>query len=135
MKKLLRWVLVPLAGFAVWYLTFQIGFVGLALLDRLCPPEFLISGACTATWHRQAVDLLTLLCTAIVTAGLVLVPAFVAPTHRFQVALQFFLFGGAFAIYAALSGSLWGPFLVSSATGLASLWWARSRWGLGASAA
>jgi hypothetical protein len=128
MRQLVRWVFVPLSGIAVWYAVLLLGIAGVGLLDRFCPPELMVSGACTASWHAPAVDALIFLCTAVVSAGIVLVPAFLAPSYRFQVAALAFAGGAAFALYAASGGSLWGPFFVSTLAGSASLWLAASKW-------
>jgi hypothetical protein len=85
MTKLLRWTFVPLSGIAVWYAALLLGIAGYGLLDRLCPPALVVSGACTASWHGPASEALLLLCTALASAGIVLVPALVAPARRFRV--------------------------------------------------
>jgi hypothetical protein len=128
MTKLLRWTFVPLSGIAVWYAALLLGIAGYGLLDRLCPPALVVSGACTASWHGPASEALLLLCTALASAGIVLVPALVAPARRFRVAVLAFGCGAAFALYAASGGSLWGPFFVAGLAGSASLWLAASRW-------
>jgi len=69
-----------------------------------------------------------LLCTAVVSAGIVVIPALVAPSRRFRVAVLAFTCGAAFALYAASGGSLWGPFFVAVLTGSASLWFVGSKW-------
>jgi len=70
-----------------------------------------------------------LLCTAAVSAGIVVIPALVAPSRRFRrVAILAFTCGAAFALYAASGGSLWGPFFVAVLTGSASLWFVGSKW-------
>jgi hypothetical protein len=128
MPKLIRWVLVPISGVTVWYAVFLLGIGGVGLIDSLCPPELVISGSCTAAWHGPAVDALILLCTAIAAAGIVVVPALVAPSRRFLVAALAYALGATFAVYAASGGSLWGPFLVAAISGSAALAVASSRW-------
>ena len=128
MINLARWILVPLSGVAVWYAVLLLGIAGYELLDRLCPPELVVSGACTASWHAPAVEVLMLVCTALVSAGIVVIPALIAPARRFQVAAVAFGCGATFAIYAASGGSLWGPFFVSALTGAGSLWLVASKW-------
>ena len=128
--NLLRWAVVPLSGIVVWYSVLFAGIVGISLLDRLCPPELIVSEACTATWHAPAVEGLVLLCTAVVSVGVVVIPAYVAPARRFLVAALAFACGAVFALYAASDGSLWGPFFVAALAGSASLWFAASKWRL-----
>ena len=105
-----------------------VGIAGISLLDRFCPPDLMVSGACTATWHAPAVEGLVPLRTAMVSAGIVLVPAYVAPARRFLVAALAFGCGAAFALYAASDGDLWGPLFVAGVTGSASLWFLASKW-------
>jgi hypothetical protein len=133
--NLVRWALVPLSAIAVWYAVLVMGIVGISLLDRFCPPELMVSGACTASWHAPAVDALVLLCTAAVSAGIVVIPTYVAPAKPFLVAALAFACGAAFALYAVSDGDLWGPFFVAGLTGCASLWFVAWRWrirGIGA---
>ncbi len=126
--NLIRWALVPLSAIAVWLAGILVGIAGISLLDSLCPPELMVSGSCTAAWHTLAVEALMLLCTAAVSAGIVVIPACVAPAKRFLVAALAFGCGALFAMYAASGGYLWGPFVVAGLTGSASLWFAASKW-------
>jgi hypothetical protein len=126
--NLMRWAGVPLSAIAVWYGVLVVGIAGISVLDRFCPPELMVSGACTASWHAPAVEALMLLCTAIVAAGIVIIPAYVAPAQRFLVAALAYGCGAVFALYAASDGSLWGPFFVAAFTGSASLWFVAARW-------
>ncbi len=121
----LRWTFVPIAGALVWFGTLFLGLAGLDLLDRLCPPEHVVSGMCTASWHRPAVDGLTIVCALLAAVGIVLVPARIAPSNRFTVAFVAYLCGAAFAVYVATSGSMWGPFIAAAIGGSAALWFAR----------
>ncbi|HET9362843.1 MAG TPA: hypothetical protein VFO58_24000 [Vicinamibacterales bacterium] len=68
-----------------------------------------------------------LVCTAIASFAIVIVPALVAPLQRFRVALAAFGCGAVFAIYVASSGGFWPPFVVSAAGGSAGLWVAASQ--------
>lgn len=126
--QLVRWALVPLSGIAVWYAVLVLGIVGSVVIDSFCPPELVVSGACTATWHSPAVETLMLLCTAIVSAAVVVIPALVAPARRFEVAVLAYGCGAAFALYAASLGYLWRPFFVAALGGSASLWLAAAKW-------
>src|SRR5262245_23856301 len=110
--RILRWLTVPLAGIAVWYVTLLVGFGAVSVLDALCPPQLVVSGLCTASWYEPAFEALLLVCTALVAAGVVLVPALVAPAHRFRVAMIGYGCGATFALYAASGGSMWGALLV-----------------------
>lgn len=133
MTNLVRWALVPLSAIAVWFAMVWVGIAGYDMLDRFCPPDLVVSGMCTATWHGPAVEVLILLCTAAVSAGIVIVPALVAPAARSRVAFFAFACGAVYALYVASGGSMWGPFFVSGLSGSAGLWFivskGRSSWG------
>ena len=119
-------MIVPLAGLGVWYAVLIWGMLAVTVLDSMCPPELMISGGCTASWHAPAVEALVLLCTGAVAAGIVILPALVAPSHRLQVACLAFALGAAFALLAASGGSLWGPFTIAALSGSAALWFVAS---------
>ena len=87
-----------------------------------------VSGGCTARWHGPSVETLILFCTAVAAVGIVIVPALVAPSHRFHVALVSFVGGAAFAVYAASGGSVWAPFAVAAVNGAGALRLAASKW-------
>jgi len=126
--NIFRWLAVPLSAIAVWYGLLLLGIASVGALDSLCPAELMISGVCTAPWYAWAVDALVLVYTALVSAGVVLVPGFLAPSHRFYVALCAYAVGACFAIYVAALGSMWAPFAVAAVSGSAALWLAASTW-------
>jgi hypothetical protein len=131
MTRILRWSGVPLAGLAVWYGTLLLGIASVDLLDALCPPELVVSGACTASWYDPAFYSLTSFFSGLVAIGIVLVPALIAPAFRFHIAVLAFSTGAAFAVYfTILDHSLWAPFVAAALGGsfglwLAFVWWKR----------
>lgn len=128
MTEALRWLLTPIAAGAVWCGVLGIGFVAIGALDRLCPPDLVISGACVAPWHAPAVDGVALSCTALAATGIVLAPAATAPRGRRWVALAAFAGGAVFASVVASGGGAWAPFTVAAIAGSLALRWAWSRW-------
>ena len=123
-----RWVLVPLSGVAVWYVVLLLGIASITLLDSLCPPDLVVSGSCTAGWYEPVFQSLLFVCSVGVAIGIVLVPALVAPTFRWRVALLAFGCGAAFATYVVLEGFLWLPLLGSVLGGSYALWLAAAKW-------
>jgi len=113
---------VPLSALAVWFGVALLGLAAYNLLDSLCPPELMVSGACTAPWYASAVEGVILLCTGLAAAGIVIIPALVAPAWRVEVSTFAFACGALFAIYAALDASLWLAFVVAAIAGSISLW-------------
>lgn len=123
----IRWAFVPVTAFAVWFGTLVIGIGGSSLLDWLCPPDLMVSGACTAPWHQPAMTALEMLCAAVAAVGFIALPAAVAPAHRVQVAVGCFLVGGLLTIELAIAGALWVPSAVAALAGAATLFLTISR--------
>ena len=116
-----RWILVPVTAFAVWAGTLLIGISGVSLLDSLCPPDLMVSGACMASWHRPAMAGLEMLCATIAAVGFVILPALVAPAHRIHVAVVCFVVGGLLTLVLAIAGALWAPSAVAAIAGVTAL--------------
>jgi hypothetical protein len=85
-----HWILVPVTAFAVWLGTLLIGIGGSSLLDSWCPPDLMVSGACTAPWHRPAMAGLEMICAGTAAVGFIVLPAKVAPAYRSHVAVVCF---------------------------------------------
>lgn len=117
----MRWLLVPVTAFAVWYGALITGIAAVTALDALCSPEQMVSGACTASWHAISVDILTFVLAAVAALGIVLAPASVAPSHQFAVAVTAFGLGAAAATWMAIGGGMLGPFAAAAAGGIVGL--------------
>jgi hypothetical protein len=116
-----RWALVPLTAFAVWSGTLLTGIAGSSLLDSLCPPELMVSGACMAAWHRPAMAGLEMICAGMAAVGFIALPAKVAPAYKVHVAIICFVVGGLLTIALAVAGALWAPAAVASIAGAITL--------------
>ena len=95
----LRWVLVPLVaplGYVVAVLTV---ILLTQILRRTCPPEAVVSGACTASWYPNAELGAIAFATALGAAVWVAFPALVAPSRRDRVAWFAFACGALFATW------------------------------------
>jgi len=117
----LRWILVPVTAFSVWAALLLTGLMGVDVLDSLCPPDLMISGLCTAWWHRPAMTGLEMICAGLAAAGFVALPARVAPAHRVTVALLCFVLGALFTVELATSGEMWAPSTVAALVGVMTL--------------
>jgi hypothetical protein len=126
-RTALRWALVPVAAFAVWFGTLLLGIAGSSLLDSLCPPDLMISGICTATWHGPAMKALEIVCAAIAAVGFIALPAAIAPAYHIPVAVGCFVVGGLLTIELAIAGALWAPAAVAAVAGVTTLWSTISR--------
>ena len=51
--RALRWLLALASVPAALGLAFACAVQGTGLLDRLCPPELMVSGFCTAAWYSM----------------------------------------------------------------------------------
>lgn len=128
--KVLRWLLVPVTAVAVVAAVVAAGRWGVALADRRCPVESMVGGACVEPWHTSIVEAAIYIGAVAAAAGLVVLPAMVAPHFKRAV--------GAFGLAALLGGSgyaysvtgwvqlLW-PCVVALPAGALALWWVWSR--------
>ena len=110
----LRWIAIVPAVLLAWAAAFVIGIGLLEVADRFCPPDAMISGACTASWYAPTEQAIMAVSTALAAFFIVGVSAWLAPAHRLRVALVIYAGGVACAIYFALETGLW-PCLVSAA--------------------
>src|SRR5262245_59079514 len=95
--RLARWLLVPVAAAGIWAVALLSGLAAVGVLDALCPAEEMISGFCVAPWHATAVDVLIAAHAAATAFGIVVGCGFLAPAHKFTVALIAFWCGAVFA--------------------------------------
>jgi hypothetical protein len=124
----LRWILVPVSAIVAFYAPTVVAIAGFSLINRLCPPELMVSGSCTASWSGLATEALVILCAALSAIGVVLVPALVAPERKLKVATLAFTGGALLAIYIALHGSLWELLTAALVGGGLALWFASVTW-------
>jgi hypothetical protein len=116
----LRWLLVPVVPFAVWYAALALGLVGVGLLDGVCPAEQVVSDHhCIAPWYSTSVEVLIIAMVTLAAFGIVVGPALVAPSHPATVAIAMFAGGAGFATWMASHGGMTGPFLAAITGGIA----------------
>lgn len=128
---MLRWALVVPAALAGWFVSLLVGLVLLHLVDRLCPEDQRVSGACIAPWHATVTDGIVLVCAALAAALIVLLPALVAPREKRTVAHLAFGGGLLFALYAAVQTGAYGSLAAAAASGWLTVAWVRRRWPAG----
>ncbi|WP_088280334.1 hypothetical protein [Ideonella sp. A 288] len=120
----LRWVLTaPVAG--IGYLAAVLFVVLLlSLLDRLCPPELMVSGQCGAAWYRPAEQAAFAVAGALGAALFVALPWWTAPAHQRRVAAAACALGAAWVtwVLVAVGSSFLLTFLSSVAAGVATTW-------------
>ena len=119
--RLLRWLLLLPSTYIAWWVALLVGIVYVSFLDWLCPPELVVSGSCTASWHRLALDA-GVVAGAGLAAGLVMLTAIlVAPSHRRLVATIAFGLGSISAMYIAHESDSWVAGAAALAVGLVAL--------------
>lgn len=116
----LRWLLVPVVPFAVWYAALALGLAGVGLLNGACPAAQTVSDHhCIAPWYSTSVEVLIITMVALAAFGIVVGPALVAPSHRATVAVAMFAAGAGFATWMASHGGMTNPFLAAITGGVA----------------
>ena len=119
--KWLRWLMLLPSAYLAWWIALIVGFAYVAFLDWLCPPEQVVSGLCTASWHKPAVEA-GVVAGAGLAAGLVMLTVIlIAPAHRRLVAAIAFGLGSAAALYMAYETDVWGAGVAAIVVGLAAL--------------
>lgn len=106
--RTLRWILTVPAGMVGWYAGVIVALMVHSLVDRLCPQEHVVSGACFAPWSSFANEACLALGAVICGALVVALPAWVAPAHRFQVAATAYGLGLLSSLVWVWHG-FWGP--------------------------
>jgi hypothetical protein len=130
-RKVLRWLLVPIAGLAAWWLAIFI-MAGLDFLywqfDYPCPKAEILSGACAAAsydWFTAYTHLLFCVGAALAAALVVLACTMAAPRHKLRTAFAAYVVGaGAAFLMTNLTGELLAGFfaLASGGATVAALW-------------
>ncbi|HEX7036818.1 MAG TPA: hypothetical protein VF210_13660 [Pseudomonadales bacterium] len=126
----IRWLLVPVSAVAVIAASVVAGRAAVALADRRCPTESLIGGSCVEPWHTSVVEAAIYGAVAVCVAGLVILPARIAPQLQRTVAVLLFLAAvGCAGAAFVLTGwaDLLRPLLVAVPVGALALWWVWSR--------
>jgi hypothetical protein len=109
-KKIIRWILVVPSAIVGWFSALFLGMALVSVADYCCPPELVLSGACTATWYSNVVDALVVFGASISAVLAILCGVLMAPGQRKMVARVVFATGLAFALYATILTSAWSAF-------------------------
>lgn len=116
-----RWLLLPLVALGSYFTAAAAGIALEVLAERLCPPESMVSGACTAPWYYPVSCCIVCLSAALLAALLVTGCAAAAPVHGAIVAGGTFVAGSATALYVALETGEWLGFAAAEAAGAVAL--------------
>jgi hypothetical protein len=118
--RLLRWILVPIAAVAGWYVALLVGLAAITGLDSLCPSDQMVSEMCVAPWYATATGVVFALCAALAAALVVAGGVLAAPSHRRAVAWIVFACGALAALRLGVAVSAWVPLACALAGGAAS---------------
>lgn len=130
----IRWLLVPVAAAAMVAGAVIAARWAVSMADGRCPPASMVGGSCVEPWHTTVVELAFYAATVLAAAGVVILPAIVAPRLKRSVAVTAFVLavGSAIAVHvAAYRGLGWSelltPVIVVAAIGAAAVWWVCAR--------
>ena len=127
MRQAIRWVLVPLSAVVVWGGVLSLGLQAVKILDALCPPKLVESGACIAPWHEPSIEALIVIGAGLAAFGIVAIGALIAPSHKLRVAAALFACGAVFAMYIVRAAGLYSPFFTAAGGGSVALWLVNAR--------
>ena len=108
--EIIRWLLVIPSAFVGWYAALFMGFLLYSVADYFCPPELMISGQCSASWHQPVIDGVIIFGASLSAILVILFSVLVAPNKRKLVAKIIYLGGVLLAMYAVYETSAWGAF-------------------------
>lgn len=124
--RIVRWLLVPASAVAVVALAVAGSRWAVSLIDRRCPVDRMIGGACVEPWHTGAVEGSIYVSVVVGALALALVPAMVAPGLKRTVAAAGCLLGVGAGLTLYLStgwNELLVPLILAAAAGSLGVWW------------
>ena len=126
---LARWLAIVPAAALSWLAAFAAGVGLLALADRLCPREAMVSGMCTAPWYAAAES--AILCASTALAALLMVGSatWLAPSRKAVAAAVALALGSLYALASAWATGAWAAGASAVAAGVATFWLATQRAG------
>lgn len=125
--KTIRWILVPVAGFAGYYLAMLSGMALFFLGTALCPKDQISSGMCGAPWFPQYMRAIMFAGPSLAATFMILGASFTAPSHRRIVAAATLALGSGLALAIGRRGFFLAPAALSVLVGgiLTALIWRR----------
>lgn len=102
MASIARWLLMIPSIAVAWFLGIFSAFGIYVIDEKLCPPEYIISGDCFAPWSRTVHDLAFMVGPAIAAFLIVLLPSLLAPKHKKPISIIIYIVGVLVATYMLL---------------------------------
>jgi hypothetical protein len=124
--RIIRWLLLPVSAVAMIAGAVFGARWAVALVDRRCPADSLVGGACVAPWHTSAVEASMYVAIALAALGVVVLSGLIAPRLKRTVpTIAFAAVVGTMAAPWALTNwdGLLLPLAIATASGGIGLWW------------
>lgn len=119
--RIVRWILLPIAGIAAWVAALFTGIVAHSVAEFFCPADQMVSGMCVAPWFETLDTWLVRFFSAFAAALIIVSCYFTAPTARTVVAWVVLAAGGVYALWIAVISWAWGEFIAAGAGGVAAV--------------
>lgn len=124
---LARWLAIVPAALLSWIAGLVAGLGLLAIAERLCPPEAMVSGMCTAPWYAGAEAAILCVSTALAAALMVGSAAWLAPSRKTRAAAAVLALGSLYALASAWGSGAWAAGATAVVAGIATFWLATRR--------
>ena len=124
---LARWLAIVPAAVLSWLAGLVAGLGLLAIAERLCPPEAMVSGMCTAPWYPGAEGAILCASTALAAALMVASAAWLAPSRKALAAAILLALGSLYALASAWGTGAWAAGATAVVAGAATFWLATRR--------
>ena len=107
--QFLRWLLLVPSTALAWYGALFAGLFALSVLENLCPPEHMISGACIAPWWGNLETVVMGFFSGVSALLVVIVPSALAPVGKELVAVAALISGAAVATWLVVEATVNPP--------------------------
>ena len=125
--QLLRWMMILPGALVAWWTAIAVGLLYVALLERLCPPEFMLSGMCTAPWYSTAFEAGVIAGASLAAVLVMLTVILLAPMHKRVMAISAFSLGSTVAVYMGFTTNGWSAASAAIISGYFVQSWFRRR--------
>jgi hypothetical protein len=116
--SLLRFALIVPAAIIGWYMGLMLGIAIYELGEITCPPEYVVSGACSAPWIPVIKNLAMAIGSGMAATLIVLFAYALAPIHKKNTALIALIVGAIVATVMVVFAREWIAFLFALSGGV-----------------
>jgi len=126
-RTVLRWVLIPLACVLSWYVALLLGLLTYSGLEKLCAPEDMVSGICTARWFHYAYEICVCAGAGVAAILMQLSSYCLAPQAKLRVVWLTYLLSMMAALYMLWQTAAYDAFASAALAGLLSAYFIQKR--------